>query len=147
MQDISGFGIQVTLVASVTFPSGITITEFADDADPVDTPSQQLADMAMTLNGDLLKWSTANIIPLTLNLIPQSPDDVNLAILAEANRVGRGKTSARDVLTATIVYPNGSATVLSNGVITDAMINNSVATAGRVKSKPYIFGFENKADI
>lgn len=145
MQDISGFQISVTVVASVTFPAGFTITEFADDADPFDVPSQQLAETVMTLNGDLLSWATANIIPATLNVIPQSEDDDNLAILAEANRVGRGKTSARDVITLTGVYPDGRVVVLNNGIMTNAPVADSVASAGRLKSKPYIFGFENKA--
>ena len=147
MQDISGFSIQITIVASVTFPAGFTVTEFADDSDPIDTPSQQLAATAMTLNGDLLTWSTANPIPLTLNVIPQSEDDTNLAILAEANRVGQGKASAGDIITLSAVYPRGSATVFSGGAITDAMISNSVANAGRMKSKAYAFMFENKADV
>lgn len=146
MQNISGFGISVTLVASATFPNGIELTEFADDADPFDIPSQQLADTAMTLNGDLLTWSTANPIVVTLNMIPQSEDDINLAILAEANRVGKGKTSARDVITLTGIYPGGNSIILSSGSITDAMVGNSVASAGRIKSKPYNFSFENKAD-
>lgn len=147
MQDISGFGIQVTLIASVTFPAGFTITEFADDSDPFDVASQQLADKAMTLNGDLLAWAKANPIETTINVIPQSEDDVNLAILAEANRVGRGKTGARDIITLTGVYPNGNGVIFSSGIITDAMVGNSVAGAGRLKSKPYVFSFENKADF
>ena len=147
MQDISGFGIQVTLVASVTFPAGFTITQFADDADPIDIPSQQITATAMTLNGDHLGWSTANPIIATLNVIPQSDDDNNLRILAEANRVGRGKASARDAITLTSVYPDGSGIVLSAGFITDAMLGNSVANAGRLKSMAYAFSFENKADF
>lgn len=146
MQDISGFGLEVTLVASVTFPTGITITEFADDADPFDIPSQQLADVAMGLNGDLLKWSTANPIPVTINVVPQSEDDINLAVLAEANRVGQGKSTARDVITLTGVYPNGRVITLSNGSITDAMVGDSVASTRRHKSKAYAFMFENKAE-
>ena len=147
MQDISGFGISVTLTASSTFPNGIELTEFADDADPFDIPSQQLTETAMTLNGDHLGWSSANPIVVTLNLIPQSEDDVNLAILAEANRVGKGKASARDIITLTGVYPGGTSIILSNGFITDAMVGNSIASAGRLKSKPYNFSFENKADV
>jgi len=37
MNDISVFGIRVQLVASETFPAGISLTQFADDADPFDT--------------------------------------------------------------------------------------------------------------
>ena len=146
MTDISGFGVEVTLIASVTFPSGITITQFADDADPVDSPSQEIAEAVLTLNGDLVSWGRANPVPLTLNVIPQSDDDVNLQILAEANRVGRGKTRARDIITATVSYPNGNTSTLSGGVITAAMMNDSIASVGRLKSKAYVFSFENRVE-
>ena len=146
--DISGFGVEARLIASNTFPNGFSITEFADDADPIDIPSQQIADKAMTLNGDLVTWSTANHIPLTLNIIPGSEDDQNLAILLESNRIGQGKTSARDVLTFTSTTPGveGRTLTLTNGRITDGMISNGVASGGRFKSKAYIFAFENKAE-
>lgn len=143
MQDISGFGLIVGLVASVTFPAGITITQFSDDADPVDISSIQIADKAMGLNGDLLTWARAVPVPCTLNVIPNSDDDLNLSILAENNRVGRGKTSNRDVITITITYPDGSTVFLDPGVMTDAMFGKSIASAGRMKTKPYIFTFEN----
>ncbi len=146
--DISGFGVQLRITASVTFPTGFDVTEFADDADPIDIGSQQIADKAMTLNGDLVTWSTANHIPMTVNVIPDSEDDRNLAVLLEANRVGQGKTSARDVITAVITSPGPDARTLTltQGRITDGMISTGVASAGRRKTKPYIFAFENKAD-
>lgn len=142
MTDISGFNTRVTIRASNTFPSGFTVTEFADDADPVDVPSQQIADKAMGLNGHLVSWAKANPIMATLNVIPDSEDDRNLAVLAEANRVGRGKSSAQDIITMTIVYPDGGTRTLSNGIITDAPLSTSVASAGRRKSKAYAFAFE-----
>lgn len=144
MQDIAGFGLQINLIASVTFPAGIVITQFADDADPFDIPSIQIADKAMGLNGDMVVWGKANPIALTLNVIPQSDDDRNLAILAEANRVGKGKSGARDRITLTGVYPDGRTVTLNEGAIMDAMPGDSVASAGRLKSKAYIFAFENK---
>ena len=144
--DVSGFGIRVQLVASVTFPSGINITQFADDADPVDMPSVQQMDKAMGLNGDLITWSKANPLIATLNVVPYSDDDRNLAVLAEANRVGKGKNSARDEITMTIIYPSGRVLTMTAGSLTDAMPGNSVASAGRLKSKPYAFAFENKVE-
>jgi hypothetical protein len=142
MQDISGFGLRVILRASVTFPQGITLTQFADDSDPFDTSSQQLMDKAMGLNGDMVVWSKANPIAPTINVIPGSDDDRNLAVLAEANRTGRGKTSARDVITMTVVYPDNRSLTLNQGKITDAILTDPVASAGRLKSKPYVFAFE-----
>jgi hypothetical protein len=143
MKDVSAFGIRVQVVASNTFPAGINITQFADDADPFDTPSIQVADKAMGLNGDLITWSKANPITITLNVVPNSEDDLNLAVLLEANRVGKGKQSARDVISMTAVYPDGRTASFTQGVITDGMPSNSAQSSGRFKSKPYAFAFEN----
>lgn len=143
-QDISGFGLQIQIKASKTFPAGVTITQFADDADPFDFPQQQIADKAMGLNGDLITWSKANPINITLNVIPRSNDDINLGILFEANRVGKGKSGTRDVITMTGIYPDGSFVTLTEGKITDGMPGNAVASGGRLKSKAYVFTFENR---
>lgn len=143
MQDISAFGIRVRLVASVTFPAGIDITQFADDADSLDVPQQQIADKAMGVNGDLIVWSKANPLLTTLNVIPASEDDRNLSVLLEANRVARGKRSARDTITLTAVYPDGRTQTWSQGKITDGIPGNALASSGRMKSKPYLFAFES----
>ena len=144
--NISGFGLVVRLIASSTFPTGIDLTQFADDADPFDTPSQELAAGAMGLNGDAVQWARANLIPLTINIIPNSDDDRNLAVLAEANRVAKGKNGAQDEITITGVYPDGRTVTYVRGFLSNAMLGNSVSSAGRMKSKPYIFQFEDKAN-
>lgn len=147
MNDISGFGLKVQIVASVTFPAGITITQFADDSDPFDVPAQDIADKAMGLNGDLITWSKANPIMATLNVIPESEDDINLSILAEANRAAKGKNSARDVITMTVMFPNGKVWTASPGAVMNFSPGDSVASASRLKSKPYAFAFENKVEV
>ena len=144
--NISGQGLRVTLRASNTFPIGISLTQFADDADPLDTPSQQIADVGMGLNGDMVHWATTNAIRATLNMIPNSEDDRNLALLLEANRVGKGKRSARDIITMVISYPDGSNTTLNKGIITDGIPAKGVASVGRLKTRPYAFAFENKVE-
>lgn len=144
--DISGFGTKINVKASKTFPSGFIISEFADDADPFDVPAIALADKAMGLNGDLVVWSSAVPIEVTINVIPDSDDDKNLAALAEANRVSKGKKSAGDVITLVRIGPSGETTTLTNGKLTSAVIATSLASAGRKKSKPYVFTFESKAE-
>lgn len=141
--NISGFGASVRLIASTTFPTGITITQFADDSDPIDIPSLQIADKAMGVNGDLYTWSKANPLPVTISVGPDTNDDINLAILLEANRVAKGKKSALDDITIVILYPNGSTATYSGGSITDGMAGNAIASAGRLKTKTYVFAFEN----
>lgn len=143
MKDISIFGIRVQLVASVTFPAGISLTQFADDADPFDAPSLQIRDKAMGVNGDLITWSKANPLLLTLNVVPGGDDDRNLAVLYAANRVGKGKQGARDIISLTAIYPDGTTASFSQGVITDGMPANSGTSAGRLKTKNYAFAFEN----
>lgn len=147
MANITGFGLVVTVKASNTFPVGFFITSFADDSDPFDIPSLQIGDSAMGLNGDLISWAKANPIKITLSVIPNTPADISLGILLEANRVGRGKQGANDIITVNGVYPSGRFITLTNGIITDGMPGDSVASAGRLKSKTYNFSFENKIGI
>ena len=144
VQDITGFNTVVNLIASTTFPISLVISQFADDADPLDFASVQIADAAMGVNGDLISWSKAVKLPMVLNVIPGGEDDNNLQILADANRVAQGKNSARDIITATIVYPDSSIVILKQGIITDAMFGKSIASAGRLKTKSYAFTFQTK---
>lgn len=141
--DVSGFGLKVRLVASETFPSGFDITQFADDADPFDLPTMQIRDKAMGLNGDLVVWSKANPAVGSLSLIPGSEDDKNMAVLFEANRVGKGKQGARDLITLTVIYPDGDTWTGTEGALTDGMPGRGVSSAGRIKTKTYQFAFEN----
>ncbi len=142
---ITGFGLVVTLIASKTFPTSLPITQFADDTDPVLINDVKIADTAMGLNGDLLAWSKAIPLPMTLNVIAGSQDDVNLQILANANRVAQGKNGANDVISATIVYPDASTVVLTGGIITDAAFGRGVQSSGRQRTKTYSFMFSNQA--
>ncbi len=143
MINISGYGLDMRLLASVTFPQGVTLDGFADDGDPADAPDLTISDTGMGLNGDLLVWNRANPLEVGVNVIPTSQTDVNLHILAQANRVGKGKTSARDVITLVMNYPSGMVVTLTRGAIVTGSVVPSVASAGRIKSRQYRFRFEN----
>lgn len=145
--NISGFGFSVNLIASSTYPIGVQITEFADDSDPLDIPSLQIGDVAMGLNGDMITWSKANPIKITMGVIPQSNDDLTLSILLAANRVGKGKQSARDVITMVVGYPNGNFVTLIGGVITDGVPLSPVSNSGRLKTRTYNFSFESYVGV
>lgn len=146
-QDISGFGLVVTVRASRTFPIGLPVTDFADDADPLNIPDVTLAESSMGLNGDLVTFSKASPIEIELAVIPNSDSDIGLSALVEANRVAKGKASARDVITLIGVYPDGAVKRYTNGRIMSGPVGNSVQSAGRIKSKVYKFAFENKGGI
>lgn len=143
MHDISATGLALTIKASETFPNGFSFTEFADDADPFDLPALEIASTAMNLNGEMVTWSAPQPILPTINAIPGSEGDTNLQILFEANRAAKGKRVARDIITIVATYPDGSTVTLSNGKLTSGAPGKSVASAGRQKSKPYVFAFQD----
>lgn len=142
-EDVSSFGAVVTLFASQTFPSGITLTEFADDADPFDLPKVAIAATAVNINGNLVKWGKANALKFTLNMIPGSDDDQNLAAIFDANRVGPGRIPAGDEITITVSYPQGNTLNLIGGAMTEGTPGASAANSGKLKSKAYDFEFED----
>lgn len=144
MIDTSGVGIEVTVIAAPTFPQGIKVTAFADDADPLDTPELQIAEWGMGVNGDLVIWRAPRALELTLNVIPNTEEDINLGILFDSNRVAKNKLSVKDVVTLIAKYPDGTVKTLTNGAIVQAMPMNSIASNAKTKSKPYKFVFENK---
>lgn len=141
--DISANGVSARVIASVTFPTGFTITEFASDADPFDFPEMTIAEPEMNVNGDLVTFSAPSPLLQTLSVIPGSDADNNLSVLFEANRAGKNKLHARDEITIVVAYPDGSTTTLSGGKMTAGVPANSPASAGRVKSKSYSFAFQN----
>lgn len=141
--NIGGFGLTILMRASITFPSGFTITQFADDADPFDLPNMQIRDKGMGLNGDLITWGKAQPVNIKLSVIPDSEDDINLGILLRTNKVGAGRNPVTDVINLVGTYPDGSIVVLKGGAITDGPPASGVASSGRLKSKEYSFSFED----
>ena len=147
MPDISGLGTAVRVLASNTFPIGIELTQFADDSDPIDVPALTIGADAMGLNGDRVSWTPANPIRITLNLISSSEDDKNLALLFEANRAGRNKVSAKDTITLIVSYPDGLFATLINGSCIEFMPTRAIASDSRLKSRAYVFSFENMVTV
>jgi hypothetical protein len=145
MINISGFGLTVNVVASVTFPNGVSITAFADDADPLETGAVDLGDTGMGLNGDLGVWSRPQVYDLELNVFATTQDDKNLAAIFDANRIGKGKTSARDVINVVINYPNGEKVALNNGIMVTGTAFPPVSNQGRFKTRTYRFRFQDIA--
>lgn len=144
MEDISGIGITVTIFASKTFPAGLTLSQFADDADPLDLPDIEILSEGMNVNGELVTWLTPKPLPVDLNIIPNTEDARNLDILFDANRPAYKKVAVRDIITLVVNYPDGKKKVLNNGRPKTYAPASSIASAGRYKSRHYQFVFENK---
>ncbi|CDL85469.1 phage tail fiber protein [Xenorhabdus szentirmaii] len=143
MHDVSATGLSLVIQASKTFPSGIQITQFADDADPLDLPAVDIAQTGMDINGNLTSWSAPTPQTVTINVLAGSEEDENLSILLEANIAKRGRRHAGDEITIVASYGDGSTTTARNGKITNGSRGNSAASAGRLKSKQYTFVFQD----
>ncbi len=143
MADVSAIGLGITLKASTTFPGGFQLTQFADDADPVDFPAATLAETAMDVNGNLISWSTPTPQDITVSVLPGSEEDENLQVLLQANRAAKGRRPARDVITMVVSYGDGSSTTCREGRIIGGPAAKSAASAGRLKSHSYQFAFQD----
>lgn len=142
MINISAFGLKFRVTASNSFPTGFEVTSFSDDADALDHPDFTAADTNTALNGDMLVWNRPGLIEVAINVIPTSQDDVNLNALLEANRTGKNKAGARDIISAVTSFPSGITVSYSKGAIVSGSLNPSVANSGRVKTRRYVFRFE-----
>lgn len=141
MSDISGFGGIIQIRASVTFPAGITIRQYADDTDPFDIPTQEIGDLVLGVNGDAASFTKATPIVINLSVFPQTDDGNNLDILFNANRVQQGKNSANDDITIIAIYPNGKFKTYGSGRIVSGMPGFSIASSARLKTMIYGFKF------
>jgi len=146
-EDITGSGLTVNIIATGTFPAGFDVTQFPDDTDPLDVPELQTAEVAMGLNGDLISWSTPKPVLVDIAVIPDSEDDLNLGILFEANRTGKGKRSVADKITFSRSFPGENPLIATNGKIIAGNPFSGVSSDGRKKTKIYRFAFENKVGV
>ena len=142
--NISGVNSTLRLVFDVTFPAGFTVSEWADDADALDTPVRDLAEGGMGSGGDAVFWAVPKILEVTINIIPGCPSDINLQIAATANTAARGRIVAGDTVTATWVNNNnGKIVTFNGGRLTKAPPADSVSQNSKLKSKQYAFMFES----
>lgn len=117
MIEVSATGLALVVKASKTFPSGILITAFADDADPLDFPATEIVKTGVDINGNLLSWSAPAPQTVTINVPAGSEEDQNLAILLDANTAKevaalRGMSSRWLPLTAAVRPPQHVTAVL-----------------------------------
>jgi hypothetical protein len=143
MQDISGFGLKVTVIATGTYPSGIVLTKFPDDTDPLDFPDVDIAEYFSGLNGDLIKNQHPQPIEVNLSVIAKTADAAYLETLFNANRVGLNRRSNNDVITLIVAYPDGTIRTCINGGVRSGKIADSIASDGRTATRVFGFTFED----
>ncbi len=142
MEEISVLGAKVWITADKTFPAGFAITEFPADSDAIDISEIQTGNAEMGVNGDMITWRTPIVNTLTISTIPGSNEDKNLQILLDRNRVAKGRMYEQDNITLVITLNNGTTYTFSNGIISNGELGYSLTSQGKIRTKRYVFMFE-----
>jgi hypothetical protein len=144
--NVSASGFYLNLIASLTFPAGITLTTLADDVDPIDIPSIPIGDTGRTVNGAMVYWKTPTNTKVVLAVLPGTLEDQLLNILFQANKAKKFSINLTDIITLTTYYPDLSFTTFIDGRITAGSPSSGIATTARKKTKTYEFTFEDEVN-
>ncbi|CAH6851256.1 hypothetical protein EDB29_1011105 [Vibrio crassostreae] len=142
MADVGHLGAVITLSASVT-TSGVPVplTDFPKDTDPFDIPDIEIAETEMGTNGDLISWSVANPLPLTIGAIPNTEMHVFLQTLLSRNRPEKGKRPVGDTFVLVRVLPNGEVATFTGGKMTGGSPIPSMGSSGKLSTPTFSFSF------
>jgi hypothetical protein len=141
MINISGFGTTITVVALSSFPMGFSLSQFADDQDPLVVEEIEPTGYEMLYDGSLFAFDKAAPVRLTVSVIPGSDDDINLKILLQARKGAASIIPLPDQTSVIISYPNGGRVMLTNGTITKGPLADSILQTGRKRGNTYSFVF------
>lgn len=141
MINISGYGTKVNIVALQTFPMGFTVKQFADDADPISVDQTEPVGYDLQFDGGIVVYDKAAVVRVSLSVIPNTDDDINLKLLLQARKGGFKWLPIQDVTSMVINYPDGGKVALTMGTIIDGPLADSIQSSGRRRSNTYTFVF------
>lgn len=141
MIDVSGFGTGITIVALQSFPMGFSLSQFADDQDPLVVEEIEPTGFEMLYDGSLFAFDKAAPIKITVALIPGSADDINCKILLQARKGSASLIPLPDTTVMAITYPDGGRVIMSNGTIYKGPMADSITVGSRKKGNMYSFVF------
>ena len=144
MQDVSTIGLNIRLVASITYPLGIQLNSFPEEGENGPGDSQEIAGNASGVNGDLITWKTVSGIEYTLNLIPNTEQESLLDVLFQGNRAAKNRMPKKDIITIVETNPvTGAVKTYKNGIIKSGAVGYRYGNDGRIRNKTYGFVFED----
>lgn len=141
MNDVSGSGTSVSIIALQSFPVGFTLKSFADDVDPIVAEEVESSGFEMLYGGELFAYDKAAPIIVTFGVIAGSDDDINMKIILQARKSNTSILPFPDSTSAVFTYPDGGRVILSNGTIISGPLLDSIQTTGRKKGNLYKFAF------
>lgn len=144
MIDIGAHGLSITVIAAQSFPMGFQLSQFSDDANPLDVKDTEPFGYELLYDGGMFAFDKATAIELSVSVIPGSDDDINLKILLQSKKGGASILPIPDVLTMVVSYPTGTV-MLTKGTIISGPLADTVQASARKKGNTYRFVFNSFA--
>lgn len=140
MIDIGAYGLSINVVALQSFPMGFSLSEFADDADPLVVEETEPFGYELLFDGDIFSFDKASVIKLSVTVIAGSEDDTNLRLLLQSKKGSKSILPVPDMTTMVITYPTGHV-ILTKGTIISGPLADSSRADGRKHGNKYTFVF------
>ena len=136
MKDVSFAGSSVTV-------AGITVTDFMDDANPVEFQDVEVSTVGVNCNGSMIRNAKPNVIMMSLTVIPGSRSDTELYNLWKKYRVqGNWNAQWETPLTASVTIGSGRGSrSFSNGTMVNGPGGPSSNGEGKMQGRTYSFAF------
>ena len=136
MHDVSFAGSSITI-------AGTTITDFMDDANPVEFQDVEVSSVGVNCNGSMIRNAKPNVVMMSVTVIPGSPSDNHLYELWKTYRVQGSYSDAwKTPLTASVNIQNGGLSrSYSNGTMVSGPGGPSSNGEGKMTGRTYTFAF------
>ena len=134
-QNITACGVKMQI-------GEVTVTNFADDAQPFTVAPVPNAGAAMTLASNMMVWRKDGTVKITVNVTPDSEDDADLYsfFIRERQKMNTMKTYPGFAVSVEKTY--GFPETFSECVFDSAPYSVEATQAGRWKAKAYtMLGF------
>ena len=139
-----GFQIKdVSFAGSTVTVAGITITDFMDDANPVEFQDVEVSSVGVNCNGSMIRNAKPNVIMMSVTVIPGSTSDERLYALWKSYRVqGSFNGIWEQSLTASVTTGSGRISrSFSNGTMVSGPGGPSSNGEGKMTGRTYTFAF------
>lgn len=122
--------------------TGLLLTNLADQNNPISVGNIQVADGAVGPNGTGVTWTTPNFVDLSVSVMANSVDDIQLSIALASCRKMAGLTSLGQppaIWSLSTIYPNALAQsrIYTNCILMNGEPGSVLGTNGRINCKTF----------
>ena len=147
IQDVSFAGSSVAISWSGG-GSGLIITQFMDDANPIDIQDVEVSTVGVNCNGSMIRNAKPNLIMISVTVIPNSRDDVELRKMWKQFRVqGSGNKDWSNSVSLTVNLGTQDAKTAmkaysyTNGTMVSGPGGPVANAEGKMQGRTYTFAF------